>query len=849
MKTMKKIVAILAVALLLCSMLPLSVMAAEETATLSFADKAQRISFSTSAQIWEQNGIKLTNNKAASTSNVADYAKPARFYASSEIIIECAGMTKIEFDCNNSSYATALKNSIGTTATVSSDKVTVELDGVDSFKIAKLTAQVRMDAITVTYEAGSANCDHANLDCETTCPECGEYTKEHAWNNACDNECNNCGAANPDYAEHVYTTDYDATCNVCNESRDITLPTTPEEIVEAAYALDKGDTFGVSVTLTGVITKIVTAYDSSYANITVNMAVIDSEGNTIADKDVQCYRLKGEGADTLAVGHTIVVTGVITNFNGTIEFNAGCTLDEIIINCTHDYEYECSKSCYICGIETRPEAECSPVGDLCQDSECEYCGEIVAGIGHQYDDQWDPDCNECGETREVEERPELTEATVTFDEDKTQRTEYSTELQKWENGGLTVLNNKAGSTTNVGDYSNPGRVYKSSEIVITFPGMVTLIIDCSNTGEAKYSTPFGDMLTAAGLTYTVTDKVYTVTFAEPVDSITLTCSAQVRANAITAIAKKVGDDDCAHIWVDATCTAPKTCSECGATEGAALGHNYVADIIDSTCTVAGSASYECSVCFDSYDEIIPVKPHNYVGDNCADCGAEKPLFSTITFDDAKTQRVEYSSDIQVWENDGLNLTNNKSGSSNPVGDYSGRFYKSSEIIISYAGMSSLVIDATGIGADHLWDATLEAAGLNYTVADQIYTIVFAEPVDSITMTAANQVRAISITAYGTKKDEPACEHVYDDDYDADCNLCGDIREVPEKPVDIIYGDANGDGEVTTRDVTLLQQYMAGWDVTLVVESADANGDGEVTTRDVTLLQQFMAGWEVTLGPV
>ena len=61
-------------------------------------------------------------------------------------------ITAITFDCNSSSYATALKNSIGTDATVSSDKVTVELDGTsDSYVIATLTAQVRMDAMTVTY--------------------------------------------------------------------------------------------------------------------------------------------------------------------------------------------------------------------------------------------------------------------------------------------------------------------------------------------------------------------------------------------------------------------------------------------------------------------------------------------------------------------------------------------------------------------------------------------------------------------------------------------------------------------------------------------------------------------------
>ncbi len=122
--------------------------------TLSFADKAQRQEFTTSLQIWEQDGIKVTNNKSASTSNVADYAKPARFYAGSELIIEGVGMTTIVFDCNSSSYATSLKNSItagnGVTVTVSSDKVTVTFEtAVDSFTIVKLSAQVRMDSITV----------------------------------------------------------------------------------------------------------------------------------------------------------------------------------------------------------------------------------------------------------------------------------------------------------------------------------------------------------------------------------------------------------------------------------------------------------------------------------------------------------------------------------------------------------------------------------------------------------------------------------------------------------------------------------------------------------------------------
>ena len=131
-----------------------------EEATLSFASTAQRTSFSSTQQVWEQNGIKFTNNKASSTSNVADYAKPTRLYASSNVIVEHTSkqITQIVFDCNSSSYATAMMNSIGTvsgaTVTVSSDKVTVAFTStVELFTIAKLTAQVRLDAITVTYQA------------------------------------------------------------------------------------------------------------------------------------------------------------------------------------------------------------------------------------------------------------------------------------------------------------------------------------------------------------------------------------------------------------------------------------------------------------------------------------------------------------------------------------------------------------------------------------------------------------------------------------------------------------------------------------------------------------------------
>ena len=199
---------------LIVPMFAFTASAADTEATLSFASTAQRTSFSTSQQVWEQNGIIFTNDKASSTTAVADYAKPARLYAGSSVEIEAPGnITKIVFDCNSTSYATAMKNSIGGTASASSDKVTVTLDGSsNSFNVAKLTAQVRLDSITVTYNADDAACPHENKEKEVTkkasctepgsvtikCIDCGEEVGKEAiealGHNYVYNECTRCKA-------------------------------------------------------------------------------------------------------------------------------------------------------------------------------------------------------------------------------------------------------------------------------------------------------------------------------------------------------------------------------------------------------------------------------------------------------------------------------------------------------------------------------------------------------------------------------------------------------------------------------------------------------------------------------
>ena len=156
---------------------------------LVFDDTAKRTTYTTSQQIWEDNGVIFTNNKESSTNAVADYAKPVRLYAGSSIIIECdSNIAKIVFNCNTSAYATALKNSIDATATVNDKVVTVELDGsANEYTVAKLTAQVRIDSLTVTLvKKADAGCAHENVTTTTvkaTCTEEGSKTVI----------CNDCG--------------------------------------------------------------------------------------------------------------------------------------------------------------------------------------------------------------------------------------------------------------------------------------------------------------------------------------------------------------------------------------------------------------------------------------------------------------------------------------------------------------------------------------------------------------------------------------------------------------------------------------------------------------------------------
>ncbi|MBQ3571837.1 MAG: hypothetical protein IJA15_03300 [Clostridia bacterium] len=70
-----------------------------------------------------------------------------------------------------------------------------------------------------------------------------------------------------------------------------------------------------------------------------------------------------------------------------------------------------------------------------------------------------------------------------------------------------------------------------------------------------------------------------------------------------------------HSWINATCTTPKTCSSCGATEGDALDHSYGSVTYNLECHEVA-----CTVCGEVLEGV-----HTFENGECSECGMSDSL--------------------------------------------------------------------------------------------------------------------------------------------------------------------------------------------------------------------------------
>lgn len=139
-----------------------------QTATMNFVgteNQNSRTVFTKEQQVWEQNGIKLTNDKANSTTDVTNYQGNAeiRIYKSSSVKIEYPGLVNVVFHTQGYDYPGFLKSSLeaagldGVEVTINDKDVTLDLKTpVDVLEFTASAGKIFMTSIDVEGVVGGA---------------------------------------------------------------------------------------------------------------------------------------------------------------------------------------------------------------------------------------------------------------------------------------------------------------------------------------------------------------------------------------------------------------------------------------------------------------------------------------------------------------------------------------------------------------------------------------------------------------------------------------------------------------------------------------------------------------------
>ena len=332
-----------------------------------------------------------------------------------------------------------------------------------------------------------------------------------------------------------------ATCGDKTGTKEITVKVAlPEMTIEEAVKLEDGAT----VVLVGVVTEIKTAYSEQYKNISVTLK--DATG------ELYLYRLAGN----VAVGDVIKVTGKMGSYNDAKQLAAGGTFEKLTVVTSADATAaEDGTDVILAGTVTEINTAWSDqfknitvtitdaagtfylyrlgtnvkVGDevVVFGTVGSYKGAKQLAQGGYAIIVKEAVVEEGGEDNT--DTPAADAKVISF-ADKANRTEYSTEKQVWVQNGITVTNDKAASTSDVGDYANPARFYKGSSLTIACNGMTKIEINVKGVEASKVSA----WLTVTGATAVQNGDIVTITFESPVNSFTYAeLGAQVRANSFT----------------------------------------------------------------------------------------------------------------------------------------------------------------------------------------------------------------------------------------------------------------------------------------------------------------------------
>ena len=257
---------------------------------------------------------------------------------------------------------------------------------------------------------------------------------------------------------------------------------------------------------------------------------------------------------------------------------------------------------------------------------------------------------------------------------------------------------------------------------------------------------------------------------------------------------------------------------------AATGHSYGAWTIATapTCTQNGT---ERRVCANNSSHVetrtLAATGHSFVNGVCASCGASETSVAGVAAADVSARAgAQIAVPVSIVNNPGVSVVVVKID------------YDESVLTLDRVENGGMFSGFTK-GLRYLFDEDHDV-----TEDGVLMTLVFtvAESADAgeypiaVTVKEASNYDLEDVTLYG---------------------VSGSVAVEAESAV--MYGDANGDGEVTIKDLVLLRKFVANYDdstgtSTVAVESgADANGDGVITIKDLVLLRKYVANYDDSTG--
>ena len=525
---------------------------------------------------------------------------------------------------------------------------------------------------------------------------------------------------------HVYDNACDATCNLCGETR---------QVADHSYSV-------TSTTQPTCGTPGKRTYTCSVCGDSYN-ETIPATGAHKYDND--CDTACNVCGATRTATHT---------YSGDCDASCNvCGALRLLINANHTYDNACDADCNVCGL-TRTAAD--HVYDNECDADCNVCGETRSVTGHVYDNACDVDCNVCGTVREA---AHSYKAVVTEPD--------------CENGGYTTYtctvcgdsytdnvtaalghkyDNACDADCNVCGATRTPADHKYVESVVA-------AANCGYDGMAKFTCSVcGDYYTTA-IPATGNHK-----YSNDCDN---------RCNVCNKI-REVGD----HTYVGTETKAPTcteagvmtyTCSSCGVsyTESIpVIAHNYVGVVTAPDCENGGYTTYTCTACGDSYkDNYTEAGGHNYVGVVTipATCGtAGVKTYTCSGCGDSYTEAIAATGAHEY--NYACDAACNVCGAPRTPADH------------TYVGAQTKAPTCTETG---VMTYTCSSCGVSYTesipvIAHNYVGVVTAPDCENggyttYTCTACGD-------SYKDNYTDPA-GHNYSHEYDADCDICGAIREV------------------------------------------------------------------------